>query len=471
MGPPLPLEGIKILHRCSIFNQDREKELSMAKRALLAGVLGAMVCFGQINPTFYPTGAHVNLYFPHLADGGPDYQQWQTSLEFVNPNATLTANVELRLYGDDGIPLNLDFGSGALSLHTFTIPPGGRITLRSTIASAILVTGQAIATSDVPIQGTVLFRRIAYSIASIELSAPATLPTSRYLSLATRDMGIALANISGAIKNFQIAAVDSSGNTVATTAVQVPGFGHKSFNLWEKLPALAADFSGSVVITPQDSGDQVVAWALNVERNLDSTLPSGPLEWPISHPDRIQLVFKRLLAAAPSVPGSNLSLTTAPSLVMSPASEVNAFANSNQTVQINLALSELVSDSPSELAFLVAHELAHIAQYRSGRTTLLLPNVIANREPDADLIAMILVLNAGFDPYGAAGAIGKLSVANGSSGLVSPYFDSDTATFVSTAHMNSLPGVITQACGYVTSSYCTSYKTTIHPHFPGSAPL
>lgn len=446
----------------------------MAKRSFLIGMLSVVGCFGQNSPTFYPTGAHVNLYFPHLADGGPEWAQWQTSLEFVNPNATLTANVELRLYGDSGIPLSLDFGSGAHFLYTFTIPPNGRITLRSTIASSDVVTGQAIATSDIPLQGTVLFRSISHSVASLELSAPATLPSSRYLSLATYDTGIALANISGAIKYFQVAAVDSSGNTVSTVLINVPGLGHKSFNLYQMMPSLPADFSGSVVITPQVAGDQVVAWTLNVEGDLISTLPSGPLEWPISHTDRIQLVFKRLLAAGPSVPGSNLSLTTAPNLVMSPDPEVNAFANSNQTVQINLALSELVSDSPSELAYLIAHELAHIAQYRSGRTTLLLANDIANKETDADLIAMILVLNAGFDPYGAGGAIGKLSMANASSGVVSPYIDSpsDTATFLGAAHVNSLPGMLMQACNsYVTGGFCTSYKTTIHPHFPGSAPL
>ncbi|MCU1337505.1 MAG: hypothetical protein JWO19_3086 [Bryobacterales bacterium] len=446
----------------------------MMKRAFLIGVLGAMGCFGQ----FYPTGAHVNLYFPHLADGGPLAGQWQTSLEFVNPSTTLTAHVELRLYGDEGFPLNLDFGSGARALHTFTVAPGGSITIRSMIASTDkIVTGQAIATSDIPLQGTVLFRNISNSTASVEASAPATLPTSRYLSPATRDLGIALANIAGSSKSFQVTAVNSSGTTLATILVGVAGFGHKSFNLSQMLPALPADFSGSVIITPQIPGDQVLAWTLNVERGLISTLPSGPLDWPISHSDRITLVYKRLLGAAPSLLaglGNNLSLQNPANLVISSDTAVHAFANSNQTVQINLALSELVSDSPSELAFLVAHELAHIAQYRSGALTLLLPNDPANREPDADLIAMILVLSAGFDPYGAAGAIGKLSMANGSSGLVSPFFDnlSDPTTAFSAARINSMLGVITSACNYVSmSGYCAPYKATIHPHFPGSAPL
>src|ERR1051326_7977979 len=123
-------------------------------------------------------------------------------------------------------------------------------------------------------------------------------------------------------------------------------------------------------------------------------------------------------------------------------------SSSQQTVQINLALSELVSDSPSELAFLVGHELGHLAQSRSGALTVLMPNDLAHVEPDADLIAMILVLNAGFDPYGAAGAIAKLGLANGSPGLVSPFYDNlaDPSSAFSQARINSLLGTINSAC-------------------------
>jgi len=333
-------------------------------------------------------------------------------------------------------------------------------------------------TSDVPVQGTVLFRSITNTVASLELSAPPTLPSTRYTSLATRDLGVAVANISTSTKTFQISAADSSGTTVSTGTFSVPALGHKSFNLSQVLTDLPADFSGSAIITPQIAGDPFVAWTLNVERNVISTLPAGSQEWPVSHADRIQLVYKRILGVAPSLLaglGNNLSLQTAPNLVISPDLAVNVFASSqNQTVQVNLALSELVSDSPSELAFLVAHALAHIAQFRGGALTVLMPNDPANREPDADLIAMILVLRAGFDPYGAAGAIGKLNMANGSTALVSPFFDNlaDGTTAFSAARMNSMLGVITSACGYVNmTGYCAPYKTTIHPHFPGSAPL
>lgn len=458
----------------------------MAKRAFLIFAFGAIGCFGQLKPTFYPTGAHVNLYFPHLADGGPVSAQWQTALEFVNPSPTTTANVQLSLYGDGGLPLGLDFGSGPLPIQTFSIPPGGTVTLRSTIGSS-LITGRAVATSDIPVQGTVLFRFIAFGSTSIEVSAPPTLPTSRYLSLATYSLGIAIANIATAAKSYQITALNSSGTILATTMVGVAGLGHYSFNLNQVLPGLPTSFAGSIVITPQIPGDQVLAWTLDSETGVPttlqtgvlSTLPPGPLEWPISHPDRIQLVFKRLLAVAPSLLaglGNNLSLQTAPNLVIAPDTTVNAtVSSSTDTVQINLALSELVSDSPSELAFLVAHALGHVAQNRSGALTVLLPNDPAHVEPDADLIAMILVVSAGFDPYGAGGAIGKLNMAYGSSGLVSPSFDnlSDPTTAFSATRMNSMLGLITTACtNYVSlSGYCAPFKAVIHPHFPGSAPL
>jgi hypothetical protein len=52
--------------------------------------------------TFYPDGAEVNMYFPHLADGGTSQQQWQTAFLFVNPSTLSTAFVTLELFGDDG---------------------------------------------------------------------------------------------------------------------------------------------------------------------------------------------------------------------------------------------------------------------------------------------------------------------------------------------------------------------------------
>src|SRR5690349_3430274 len=87
----------------------------------------AVSCFAQ----FDPEGAHVNLYFPHLAVGGPASDQWQTTFVFVNPHPTLAANVVLYTFADDGQPLNLDMGGGGSRLQAVTIPPSGSQTLRS----------------------------------------------------------------------------------------------------------------------------------------------------------------------------------------------------------------------------------------------------------------------------------------------------------------------------------------------------
>ena len=81
-------------------------------------------------------------------------------------------------------------------------------------------------------------------------------------------------------------------------------------------------------------------------------------------------------------------------------------------VQIDLSVSQLISDSPSELAFIVGHELGHVAQFQHGKT------LSSNAEQDADLFAMTLMIFAGFDPYGGAGALAKLNMVTGTAGPV-----------------------------------------------------
>src|SRR5437870_9225072 len=91
----------------------------------------ANVCVGQ---SVIPETGQVNLYFPHLADGGPRSQQWQTKLTFVNPNNS-AVNVSMNFYSDSGGPLNLNFGSGPVSQYSFTMPPLGSRVFRSRVTS------------------------------------------------------------------------------------------------------------------------------------------------------------------------------------------------------------------------------------------------------------------------------------------------------------------------------------------------
>ena len=90
---------------------------------------------------------------------------------------------------------------------------------------------------------------------------------------------------------------------------------------------------------------------------------------------------------------------------------INAFASSGTTVTVNLALGELIGDSPSELAFVVGHELGHIYQQRTGKFA-----VHPDKEWDADVWGMWMALGAGYDPYAAAGVLGN-GMATGTANL------------------------------------------------------
>src|ERR1700730_10491796 len=160
----------------------------------------AVSCFAQ----FDPEGAHVDLYFPHLADGGPVKDQWQTTFVFVNPHPSLPANLALSMFGNDGQPLALDFGGGGGSVQGYTVPPSGSVPLHSSISFSTTVTGYAFAASVLPLQATVLFRRIMNGVPQAEISAAATLPSTQYFSPATRDLGGAIVNINNSPQRFGI---------------------------------------------------------------------------------------------------------------------------------------------------------------------------------------------------------------------------------------------------------------------------
>jgi hypothetical protein len=442
-------------------------KMSMIK--VICFLLVMVSCFGQ----FDPEDAHVNLYFPHLAVGGTAADRWQTSFVFVNPHPSLTARVFLSIHGDDGQPLSLDLGGGGASFQSVTIPPSGSRTLSSSSSFPTTVTGYAVAGSNLPLQATVLFRRTLNGVPQVEVSAPATLPSPRYTSPATHDLGIAMVNIYNVSKSFQISALDSNGRPAGTSIVNLGPQEHLSFNLFQRIPTLPADFSGSVQIVPSGQiTDQFLAWTLNSDRGLVASLPPGRLSWPISHEDRIALVYNKLLAAAPAVLAgmgvTNVSLDALGvlSLVTSPEQIINTFARPG-TIQVDLSLSELISDSPSELAFLVGHELGHEAKLQHGASLIL-----SDAELDADLFSLLLMVNAGFDPYGSAGALGKLIMAS-HAGLVAATFD-DLADPASSfkSRIDLMLSTLSNACGQPAGTgLCGAYKAFVHPHFSAAAPF
>lgn len=448
------------------------KTIVVARLRAIVALLCLIVCAPTLLAQFEPESAQVLFSFAQFADGGPRSGQWQTSFLFVNPSTASSVVVQLSTYNDAGGPLPMDLGDGSKPTRTFTIPPSGSRLFRSTASGSSTVIGWAIASSSLPVQATVLFTLIVNGTPTLQASAPGTLPTLEYWSPANRNLGIALANIYSNISvTVNVTAFDSAGNRVGGTSVTLPPLGHTSFNLYQRVSGLSDSFTGSIRIDPQRLFDEFVAWTLNADPGVISSLPSGNVRWPIPHYERIWLVYLKLLDAAHQLAsGIGTDLTSpAPVLNISSDSIINAFASPNGTVQINLALSELISDSPSELAFAVAHELGHIVQYRTNRLVF-----NSNAEFDADEYGMLFSLLAGYDPYAAAGTLAKLSMASGQAGLVAQVFDNISGDLHGSFN-NRLAAVyntITTLCQLPqAASFCAQYKQIVHPHFPVGVPL
>lgn len=285
---------------------------------------------------FEPESAHVILYFPQLADGGNRTQSWQTSFIFQNSNPSFSTDCTLNLKKDDGTALSLDLGNGSSNIHRFTIPPHGRRTFRSRVLSSVTVTGWARADCSIPVQGTVLFRAIQNGAPQVEISASGISPSSWYRSAANPALGVALGNIyTDSVLSLTMRAFDSEGTLAASKNIQLCGLCHTSFNLSDALPGLPQNFEGTLEIISASPSWVFAAWTLNAERGLLSSLPPGGLSWPISHYDRIWLVFRKVWTAAQSM-GADPALslgTTPPALSIVRefrGQRINAFATASE---------------------------------------------------------------------------------------------------------------------------------------------
>src|SRR5258708_3329045 len=120
---------------------------------MLAGTeLGVARGFAQ---DLEPDAAHVNLYFPQLADGGNQLQRWETSITLSNPSNVFVASCEINFAGDSGLPLALDFGGGASSRLMVSLPPQGTSVYRTASQTVNTVTGWAFGGCNSPVQGVV----------------------------------------------------------------------------------------------------------------------------------------------------------------------------------------------------------------------------------------------------------------------------------------------------------------------------
>ena len=178
-------------------------------------------------------------------------------------------------------------------------------------------------------------------------------------------------------------------------------------------------------------------------------------------------VFLRLLSAGevltsevrPSMDRDNVKLDFSEDPV------INAYGGPDG-IQINLALAELLSDSESELAFIIGHELGHVYQFRTGKQ-----DFDPNRELDADVWGLFLSLIAGYDPYAGAGTLAKMEMANGQADLQSQYtleFSRISEHGSFNERLDHIYDIITDFCSIdVGFEVCNLYREIFHPHLPG----
>jgi hypothetical protein len=270
--------------------------------------------------------------------------------------------------------------------------------------------------------------------------------------------------LSNGTTNVNVDFYDSEGSQAGHTSVSLPPLGHTAFTLGDRIPGIGAT-TGSIIISGAGVQDRFVAWTMDYDSGTFSTLPSGEADLPVAQWERTWLVFERVLAAAKQMNGFGTDPVV---LNVSTDPVINAFAQGTSSVTLYLALSELISDSPSELAFATAHELGHIYQNRLGK----LSYVPGDAESDADAFGIIVMMTAGYDPYAVAGTLGKLSMASGQAGLLTQ-FENQTG---SDAHqsfntrLDNLSTVWKLVCAQV-PNVCAAYKSGYHPHLPGIAPL
>lgn len=385
-------------------------------------VVVAVVCVGIAGgqPMMMPRNAQSVLYFPHLNEGGPNAKNfWQITFTFVNSNP-VAANLSVSFYNDDGSPMMIDFGSGPVASITATVPPLGSSMFRSQLTHKTLVWGWASGQSDAPVFCQLNYRNMMNGQVAAELAANATTGTAQWTSTANSELGIAVANPSpDDTMTYMVDVKDSEGKDLGSKSFQLAPHGHDAFTLNSRF-TLAQNFTGSVRITGQTSSQSVykpVVWTVGSDAGVFATLPDGRAQMPEDQMARAMRVFGRVMAMA-----HQLGYKVDPQLTLLPGTTSNGMANAmgglaaNGTDQVTMYMSlvEMAGDSDGELAFLMAHEIAHVIQCRTnGCTVAMDPQFAGDYEGDADEMGMMLSTAAGYDSYSAAAAYAKLQMGNG----------------------------------------------------------
>ncbi len=391
----------------------------------------------------YPASASTRIGFAQVADGGPINDRWSTTISLLNLSATYSNGVLVSFFRDNGQPLALDFGSGPSATLSLTLPPGGVRSVTSTGTSPALVMGWALAESVGdpvrPIMGVATYRSSNNGVTGGDVAAVGTGPTFFYSSSATDRLGVAVVNPDGtSTTHLRIRAVDKDGVDKGSYDTTLVPHGHEAFVLADKIPALASGFTGSITIEPIDTPPAPFgAWTLASRNDFLSTLPPGEMTSP---GPRGRLNNRRPLDiavmvqdAAPTVLQAEYALLgqTSPAAVSGYIRNMNIYVDTDAAikatctmvnyaaqVRISTGMIEALGASDAALAFIIAHKSMHaiydiMATTRNGSCIAAPPGPYAS-DPEglADAGAEATLLQAGFDPSGAAEFYSRLLYAH-----------------------------------------------------------
>jgi hypothetical protein len=462
---------------------------------LLALTAALPVC-GQFS---YPASASHAIGFAQLADGGPANQRWKTTLTFTNPDTTLMTEVNVYFYGNNGQPISIDFGSGPVSTLFLMVPAGGTksVTSMGNYSSTAFITGWALAQAGLPVTGTVLYQASTNGTASWDVAAVGAGATYFYSSYANVDLGYALANPNTQPINLRIDARDSNGLSQGSyTVPTLPAHGHTSGNLKNVIDFSGSpSFTGTITVTPLDEPPLPFgAWTLNVRDGLLSPLPPGEMVAPGPHNRRPYDIARMVQKAGPAVLQAEYALLGQPNpnavdlilrgliFVVDTDAGIKAscrMVSYTPEVHISTGMIEALGASDAALAFVIAHMSMHgvytaLAQKQSGACSYAPSGPYAG-DPEglSDAAAVATLLQAGFDPAGAADFYSHMIYAN-EQGL-----PVDTALKLefgipnsASARIQAIAQTIGAGCsgGGAFGQICETARKYWHPHNPAGIP-
>jgi Zn-dependent protease with chaperone function len=189
--------------------------------------------------------------------------------------------------------------------------------------------------------------------------------------------------------------------------------------------------------------------ALSVPANVDTG------EW-ISARVTVQTIAKRLMESPAPAPRAVIQLVNSTDDDLNADSTLGTLTGDGPAagmpvgiIKVNYALVRFLGEDTSELAAVIAHELGHVYDAQHGGCQFEPHTKEQQRacEATADRLSLVFLLAAHYDPYGVAGAFGKMMMFSGGATVTDTIVGRFLSNHpVSLDRINNLRGTLIQLC-------------------------